>query len=38
MFAHLAGNRREDDVRAVVQLHFEKGVGLFVDYGALRGN
>jgi hypothetical protein len=38
MFAHLAGNRREDDVRAVVQLHFEKGVGLLVDNCALRGD
>ncbi len=38
VFSHLAGNRREDNVRAVIQLHFEKGVGLFVDNCALRGN
>jgi hypothetical protein len=38
MFAHLAGNSRKHDVRAVVQLHFEKGVGLFVNYCALSGN
>jgi len=38
MLAHLAGNSREHDVRAVIQLHFEKCVGLLIDNRALRGN
>ena len=38
MLAHLAGNGSQHDVRAVVELHFKKCVGLFVDYRALRGN
>jgi len=35
MFAHLAGNCRQDYVLAVIKLDFEKGVGLLVDNGAL---
>ena len=38
MLAHLAGNRRQHDVRTIVELHFEKSVGLFVDYRALCWN
>jgi hypothetical protein len=38
VLAHLAGNRCQNDMRAVVELDFKKGVGLFVDYRALRGN
>jgi len=38
MLAHLAGNSREYDVRAVIQLHFEKCVGLLIDNRALRRN
>jgi len=38
IFAHLAGNRGEHDVFAVIEAHFEKGVGLLVDNGALRRN
>ena len=38
MLAHLAGNRRQHDVSTVVELHFEKRVGLFVDYRALCWN
>jgi hypothetical protein len=38
MLAHLAGNRCQHDVRTVVELHFEKSIGLFVDYRALCWN
>jgi len=38
MFAHLTGNRRQHDVRTVVELDFEERVGLFVDYRALCWN
>ena len=38
MLAHLAGNRRQHDVRTIVELHFEKRIGLFVDYRALCWN
>lgn len=38
VLAHLAGNRRQNDVRTIVQLDFEKCIGLFVDYRALCWN
>jgi hypothetical protein len=38
VLAHFAGNGCQDDVSTIVQLDFEKCVGLFVDYRALRGN
>src|SRR6267154_102763 len=38
MLAHLAGNSCQHDMRTVIEFDFEKGVGLFVDYRALRGN
>src|ERR1051326_1428338 len=36
VLAHLAGNCGEHDVVAVIEAHFEKGVGLLVDNRALR--
>ncbi len=38
VLAHLAGNRRQHDVRAVIQFDFKEGVGLLIDYRAFRGN
>jgi hypothetical protein len=38
MFAHFAGNSRQYDMRTIVQLDFEKCIGLFVDYRALCWN
>ena len=38
MLAHLARNRRQHHVSAVVELHFEERIGLFVDYRALCWN
>src|SRR5687768_11775830 len=38
MLAHLARNRRQYHVRAVVELNLKKSVGLLVDYHALRWN
>lgn len=38
ILAHLPGDRCQYDVFCIVQLNFEKCVGLFVDYSALRGN
>jgi hypothetical protein len=38
VLAHFAGNGCQHNVRTIVQLDFEKCVGLFVDYRALRGN
>jgi hypothetical protein len=35
VLAHLPGNSCQDDVRTIVQLDFEKCIGLFVDYRAL---
>ena len=36
MLAHFAGNCRQHDVSTVIELDFEKCVGLFVDDRALR--
>ena len=36
ILSHLAGNRGEHDVFAVVETHFEEGVGLLIDNRALR--
>ena len=38
MLAHLAGNGGQHDVGAVVELDFEKCVGLLINNRALRGN
>jgi hypothetical protein len=38
VLAHFAGNSCQYDMRTIVQLDFEKCVGLFVDYRALRWN
>src|SRR5687768_764609 len=38
MLAHLARNRSQHHVRAVVELNLKKSVGLLIDYHALRWN
>lgn len=38
ILSHLPGDRRQYDMLSIVQLYFEKCVGLFVDYCALRRN
>lgn len=38
VLAHLARHSREHHVLGVVELYFEKCIGLFVDNGALRRN
>src|SRR6476469_4356136 len=38
ILAHLAGDCGEHDVFAVIEAHFEKGVGLLIDDSALRRN
>jgi hypothetical protein len=38
VFAHLTGNRCQYDVLGVIELNFEKRIGLFVDDCALRWN
>jgi len=38
MLAHLAGDTGQDDMGAVVELHFEKSIRLFINDRAFGGN
>ncbi len=38
VLAHFAGNRGQYDMFAAIKFDFEKCIGLFVYYGALRGD